>query len=218
MSFFDSNFFKDIILENTQTASRKYNLSKSAYPVGSAVVYSQKTKSFSIYSPEIELKDIDHYISVGIVLKDLGQFKYIVMFKNILNNEQEIIHSYNTNNIGNSVVAIFKDYCKKFKKKLTEDQLEIWENIEFILPGNIQMDTIYNNQSVIFPKLKELIGEEKTNSFIKKFNTRNFFCNLGGHVVLWHNKTKTNSNFYSQLSSFTTGYFLPIFILDLSNK
>lgn len=214
MGFFENPENQDII---DSIVNEDLNLIDSiSYPIGSTVLYSAETDNIVIFNPEIDLTNIDHYISLGVVLECIHPLKYIVLFKNVLNQELETILRANSSSAKSAIAAIFKDYVRRFKSKLPDIFSLVRKNVDLILPSNKQMDIINEHQDLLIKQLGKLITDTKAKELAYKLNTEHIYCNISGHICTWHKPTKINKNYYNQISTYTTGYFLPIFILDLT--
>lgn len=214
MGFFDNENNKELL--ESYFDEQPFIIDVPKFPIGSTVLYSGYSDDFVLFPPETQLTDIANYISLGVVLEQIGPMKYIVLFKNVLNSESETILRGKSSDSVSVLAALFKDYSRRFKEKLPDVFSLIRKNVDFILPGNQQMDLIRDNKELIIKQIAQLTSQEKADSLKNKLNTSNIFCNIGGHIALWHEPTKFKKTYYEAINTFVTGYFLPIFILDLT--
>lgn len=217
MGFFNDEENIKILQENIEQETN--DMFKPGYSLGSPLFYNTELNKFILFREDAKISDIDKnkFIFLGIVLEQMEDYTFIIMYKNVLNSDPECIKLGSSNDAGSIVTGIFKDYCKRFKKKLPNEYSFIRKNINFILPSNRHMDLIYNNQNTIINKLTELNSKEKANTFKARLTYNKIFCNVGGYTVIWHTPTKASPNFYDSIKPFTMGYFLPIFVLNIND-
>lgn len=225
MGFFDQPNINEI-LEETLGNNEFDVISNISYPVGSIVTYNLETNVFLIKSPDIEGFVNMHILSVGVVLEQLNDLSFIVLYKGFLNQEAldfwkmrsaNNIFSNFEKNAPSAVIGEFNHYVRQYKKHV-EGVPDLYKATP-IIPSNRHMDIIYKNKDIILKSLSTLIGEEKIKIFKDKLYNNPIYCNISGHIVEWQYPKNEDDNpeFYSMISR-KGGYFLPILHISLVNN
>lgn len=217
MGFFDNKKNMDRLkqLENRI----QYEDIRPNYPIGSMVRYEYNNQAFVISPPYTDLtKILTHQVTLGVVLEQLPDMTYVVMYKNIINQPIDpllgnLIES--DEDQAGIIVKYFNIYTNQINRYM--DKLNI-PRLKFMIPSNRHMDLIYNNIEIICESLIKLMPKNKVYDFIDGIQKKRIYCNIGGHIASWkYSDEEGHKEFYSRPRIFNT-YFLPIFLIDLKNK
>lgn len=217
------NIFDQLDISPEQDEIRDLRDSLFNYPVGSTVVYNTKSKSLIFNYPDTEPEYVHGpgSLPVGVVLEQLDDGSYIILYKGCLNKETldltGMIYNIDFRNdsarsqyLASVIAAQFQKYAKQFNKKLCEMGLKS-DDFTVLLPSNRHFDIVTYNTAVICESMSVLLGEEKGEKFYDRLITGRFYCNIGGHIAVWKVPVSTRNEikFYDSPSIFG-GYFLPI--------
>lgn len=221
MGFFDKPETQQLF-ENIGNISLYDNCTIN-YPVGSMVLISKSSNTFHLFKPDTEMDTVNpDYSSIGIVLNQIDNNTYAVMYKGFLNQEKlPLMSNMNIRSLAskdnrhNYIASIILNDFNRYKNIYYNTcKYAVLKNTELQLPTNVHMDIIVHNTALIIENLSKLIGDDKTESFYNKLISERIYCNIGGRVAEWKIPTEKKPVFYSE-PSIIGGYFLPIMIIKL---